>query len=205
MICVECKNNVSIADKKKLHCVKCVKKVDKYYQTCQTLQHIDCLLLKSEIFIHYLVNDPISRLRLFSACILQLFCMFTVHFTYITNTNIKLVPPYYLLFDIRFQLLYASTYLSIICILFNDIGIKRILFLLTFSSYFNSFKILFALWRYDRLLPYFILEILNLCSNVAALKCFYSDHKKTFIYILMSKIFSFMIAVMLLSGIRLGI
>lgn len=200
MICVECRNIVSSVDKKKIHCIKCGKKVDKYSQTCQTLQHIDCLLLKSQIFIHFLVNDPISKLRLLSVALLQLSCMFVVHFAYITNTNIRLVPPYYLLFNMKFQFLYTTVYLGIICVLFKDLGIKRVLFVLTFSSFFNSFKILFALWRYDRLLPYFILEILNLCSNVAALKCFYSNHTKIFISLLLSKVLSFSITVLTVSN-----
>ena len=199
MICVECKSKVPIENTKKIHCLKCNYKIDKYSQTSLTLQYIDCLLLKPQIYAHFLVNCRISNSRLFSTMLLQLLCILIGHLTYISNVEIPLLSQYAIMFDFRFQFPYFVTYLILNCVIFRHIGIKNVIFILLFSSFFNLFKILFAIWKYDIIFPYFILEILNLCSNVVAMKCFIPSHMKIFVHILVSKAFSFCIVSFFLS------
>lgn len=199
MICVECMSEVTSEYKKKVICKYCNKKIDKYRQTSNSLKYIDCLLLKPQIFVHFLINFEISNIRLVRTSLLQLLSIFTMNSAYANDKKAMNVTLDINISECSFQILSFISYFTLMCLSFRKLGIRKALFTLLFSSFFNLFKLMFSLWRYESIYSYLILEVLNFCSNVAAFKCFDSDHKRVFTSVLTCKVLSYAITVFITS------
>lgn len=168
MFCVECgiytKNNKST-----VLCGHCNKKIDKYMTTNFTYKLIDCLLLNTKIFYHFLLNTPVTFKRFIKFLLLQMFCLFFVKTDeFCFKTNLKIEIFYYV----------------IICgCLYRYICIPRVFFSILFSSFFNYFKILIYLWNYEKIQYYYIADFLNCCSNIVAMRI-YNVNKKYLVFII---------------------
>lgn len=193
MFCIECKKENEDSEHRKILCKFCGRKMDKYTQTNDTLKYIDCLLLKDQVFRHYLNNHKIDLGRLVYIYIWQLIPTIMLRFsnTGISKMQIEELEVDFHLDSIIFQSASQGLYILLLYILLHNIPFLKLMYSIHFSSFYNLFKIIFAVWEYREIQFYVILEILNCCSNVCALKCFDEEHLRICSTVLVSKIVSY--------------
>ncbi|ELA41995.1 uncharacterized protein VICG_01012 [Vittaforma corneae ATCC 50505] len=197
MFCVECRRRSVDSENKKIICTFCGKKIDKYTQANDTFKHIDCLLLKDQVFRHYLINHKITLDRFVCIYIWQLIPNILLHFSNVSISKMQIEELEVNLYfgNVLFQVTSQAFYTLLLYTLLGSVPFFKLLYSIHFSSFYNLFKIVFAVWEYKEIQFYAILEILNCCSNVCALKCFDEDHLKICSTVLISKIASYGILV----------
>lgn len=202
MFCVECSKQVDTCLGKKILCKFCGMKYDKYNQTNDTYKFIDCLLLKEPVFRHYTLNKPANFERLFFLISIQIGVLFSIQ---LSNLKISTMLIRGIEYDMMFDRILTQTisqliYILILHLLLRNIGFLKIAYCILFSSFFNLFKVLFVLWQYRDVQYYMIIETLNCCSNICALKSFSNNHPKICFVVIVSKGFAFFITVLFSSN-----
>lgn len=192
MFCIECENQ---NQNKKFLCKFCGKKTDKYLYTSNTYKFIDCILLKDQVYRHFILNHKINIESLFYTAILYFLPNILIFFSNIKISKLELDD---LLIDfhfdnIIFQVFNQILYLFILIVIFKNISKDLLIYSICFSSFFSFFKIFFIIWECQDVQFYVILDILNCCSNVCALKCFQKNPMYICMVVLGSKIFSYII------------
>ncbi|KAM0680405.1 sterol homeostasis protein [Glugoides intestinalis] len=195
MFCIECKGFVNDLKNKKVMCKYCGKKIDKYMQLNNTYKLIDCLLLKDQVFRHFILNNKNTTYSIFE----QLGIHFSV-LLIIKLSNLRITKVFFKGFylDLQFespmfQIFSFVVYILLLNIFTHRIRFSTLLFCILFSSFFNIFKIIFSFWQYNDIQYYLIIEILNCCSNICALKCFDNSHLKLCWFVILSKLASFIL------------
>jgi hypothetical protein len=202
MFCIECKKENANFENKKILCLFCGKKVDKYIQTNDTYKILDCFLLKQPIFRHYLCNSMLGPSDLLLTLFFQHLSDFLLYFsnTKISKLEIDNIKIGFHFENITFRIICQFLYILFIKISFYNIPFIKLLHAIYFSSFFNYLKIIFAIWEYKDVQYYIILEILNCCSNICALKCYEDNHLKTCFTIIISKILSYAILMYIITS-----
>lgn len=196
MFCIECKGSADDSNHKKIMCKLCGKKIDKYTQLNNTYSIIDCLLLKDQVFRHFILNNKNTTDGIFQLLIIHFSVLLVIKLSNLRISKV-IIKDLYLDLQIEspmFQILCFTTYLAILSLFLSRIGAAKLLFCILFSSFFSIFKVIFALWQYKDIQYYLIVEILNCCSNICALKCFDNNHLKICILVMLSKIASFILS-----------
>lgn len=189
MICVECNFVVPAMREPCVLCPKCGLKIDKYSGTSDTYKILDCLLLKQQVFCHFLVNCKIPPFRFFKFLFFQLaislFCF---------NSSVFAENSYFIR-AIYSDLFYTVLVTTLLHYKFRpgNISYYNIVFGLVFSSFYNYLKILFVIWQYSELYYFFVLEMMNTFSNICALKANGINHLHCLVLVLLSKGCSWMI------------
>ena len=185
MFCIEC-NKESKHCKQSTLCEFCCKKMDKYETTSQTYIFVDLILLKRTVFRHFLLNQKITFTRFLRIFILQLI----IHHIFVDSSFNK-TPHLYLK-----SILLEITYILLVNLTLHfksKMTFYKAIFVILFSSFFNYFKILMVLWDYNRHEYYFIVETLNCCSNIVALKIYEPNQILIIFTVLISKVVSHLI------------
>lgn len=183
MICVECRESENSHRRAGTLCATCNKTIDRYAQACETYRYIDCLLLKDQVFRHYLLNIGITPSRYLKIVLLQLVSTIVLQIP-----SGSLVPSSAsCLTELQAQVLITLLYVCLLCAIFRSIGWYKIAFAVLFSSFFNYFRIIFVLWEYRDPQYHAVLELLNCCANITALKCFNSHRLKVLLAVLFSR------------------
>lgn len=128
MFCVECGRKAEKISKQSVICKFCKNKLDKYEAMCSTYKYIDCLLMKLNVFNHYLLNNSLDIGRLIKHLIMQITCLLFVN-------EVKIVIE-------------LCFYLTVVIMLWGKAKPYRVVFSILFSSFFNYFKVLICLWKY---------------------------------------------------------
>lgn len=185
MICVECREPASDHGTTKTLCIHCNRRIDRYAQTSDTHRYVDCLLLKDQVFRHYLLNTEITPSRYLKVSLLQLVSMMVLQVpTGIPKSGSALGLHFT---ELKVQLLITPLYILLLGTAFRSVGWYKITFIVLFSSFFSYFRIVFVLWEYRDPQYHAVLELLNCCANITALKCFDSHRLKVLLFVLLSR------------------
>lgn len=170
MICVECGRQGASQGGSKAQCIHCNERMDKYAQASEAYGYIDCLLLKEEAFRHYLLNVPVTPLRYLKIVLFQLMSMAAIQIP--GTPKLSCVQD---LLGWKVQVFITLLHVLVLAMIFRSAGWQKISFAVLFSSFFSYFRIILVLWECD---PHYnvILELLNCCANITALKCFDDRH-----------------------------
>lgn len=150
-------------------CHSCGKKLDKYMQANDALKHIDILLLKEQVFNHELLNVEITSLRYAKFLLLYILT--------------KLVVPC----NFKRQILKDLFYILFLKVSLARIRFFNLSFAIFFSSFFSYFKIVFMFLNYEHAAYDRILEFLDFCSNVCAIKSLEKNYFTIFSGFILSK------------------
>lgn len=133
-------------------CKNCNHPCDKYFEYTSIIKLIDLLLMKKQIFVHYIYNTSSSKL-IFLYFIL-IFCKILYN---LANFKISVLST---VFSELF-------YLSFLFVFYLDL--KTLFFALTISNYYYLFLVLMIIWEYQNFVFYFLVEMLVVISNSVAL------------------------------------
>jgi lipid intermediate transporter len=200
LVCIECNVKADHNLKDKTLCVECAKKIDKYMEVNLTLKIIDLLLLKKPVFKHFLINNKFYTISFVNLVLTHLSCEILISFADFSVSNLIIKGERTLEINLRYSSLLAQilgnmVYMSILSICFPLLDRKKLLSAVLFSSFFNYFKILFALWSYREVKYFLIIEILNCAANALALDCYENDVIKVGSSVILSKILSLALVV----------
>lgn len=192
MICIECGKDAG-KPQRKIMCQSCGQKIDKYLHTNYAYRFIDCIVLRDQVFRHLFLNQELSLYRFLCAIGSQVLPHLFLYYSRLSVTRMSLEADEIDLHleDPAFQICALILYILLVYIFFRSLSMIMIAFCICSSSFFSLFKIIFVLWKYQKVHFYVALEILNCCSNICALKCFEKDYFKVYATVMVSKIASY--------------
>lgn len=187
--CIECGTKYQHNSEKTTFCKNCHQNCDKYFEFSDTIKLLDILLMKKEIFRHYIFNyEGNSKLLKFG--ILMILCKII----YRIEKTCKYSGIGNIMICIGNCLLEFLFYFSMILLTYrkNDgITYKNVFDAIVVSSYYYLFILFIILWQYESVQYFYLLEVLTAFSNSVALSSMKSRESKfNGFYILFWKIAS---------------